>query len=70
MMSLLRGTGLPRIMLGIFGVLALTLAWGSLGSLVAYGPSMGSVLMLVIALALAAICLSVAVGRAPFHIRE
>jgi hypothetical protein len=69
-MSVLRGTIIPRILLGIIGVLALVMAWGSIESMLTYGPSVGSVLLLVFAVSLALICLSVAIGWAPFRIRE
>lgn len=69
-MSVLRGTVVPRILLGIMGVLAILMAWGAIQTLYAYGLSLGSLLMVVISVSLGLICLSVAFGLAPFHIRE
>ena len=64
------GTIIPRILLAIMGGLTVILAWGSIKSMLIYGPSVESVLILVFAVPLAVICLSVAVGCAPFRIRE
>jgi hypothetical protein len=69
-MSLLRGTLVPRIFLGIMGLLMLLLAWGSIQSLFTFGMSAEAVLVLVFAVPLAVICLSVATGWAGFHIGE
>jgi hypothetical protein len=69
-MSLLRGTLVPRILLGIMGLLMLFLAWGSIQSLFTFGISPGAVLVLVVTVPLAVLCLWVATGWAGFHIGE
>jgi hypothetical protein len=69
-MSVFSGAIVPRVLSGIMGVLSLLLAWGGIQSVFAYGPSAESVLILAFAVPLALICLSVAIGCAPFKIRE
>lgn len=69
-MSFFRGTVVPRTLLGVMGILLLFLVWGSVESIVAFGPRAESALVIIFALPLAVICLSVAAGRAPFRIRE
>lgn len=69
-MTLLRGTIIPRILLGVFGLLALLMAWGSLKALYAYGVSPRPLILLLFSLSLSSICFSVALGFAPFRIRE
>lgn len=61
---------LPRILLGVTGILLILLAWGSITSMATFGLSTDSALVLVFAFPLALICVSVAIGLAPFHIRE
>lgn len=60
----------PRFLLGITGILLLLLAWSSITAMATYGLNTDSALILVFAFPLAIICVTVAVGLAPFRIRE
>ncbi len=61
---------IPRLLLGIMGVLMLLLAWGGIQSLLTFGISAEALVELVFALLLAALCLWVASGWAGFHVGE
>ena len=68
-MSVLRGTLLPRVLLAILGALSLALCWGSLESIISYGASPQSLIMVVYSLGIAMICLFVAAGLHPDILR-
>ncbi len=69
-MALLRGTVLPRMLLGIFGVLSIVLFVSSLQTVLASGLAPDSGLICLIAGLLAWICLWAAAGKTAIFIRE
>lgn len=69
-MALLRGTLVPRVLLGLSGLMLVSVVWISLQRLADDGPSLDPILLLLFSGPLALLCFLVAFDRARFRIRE
>ncbi len=57
-------SSLPRILLGIFGVLSAALLWGDVQSIWWYGPTPSYLMMGIFAALITCVCFWAAIGKA------